>query len=125
LLLLQKLDLVADILFTYIATPDPVTGGKSECSVRLTTELQPVMKLLMKYNYTEAVKRLLVKIIDAPRGERQLRQSCMCTCDLFVEQTVGSGLQTAWKLLMVLHAWLVAAGIAQEAPHFVHTSKHA
>jgi hypothetical protein len=63
---LQKLDLLLDVVGTFISTPDPATGEGNACGVRLVAEVAPLLGLLGEGNYTEAVKQLLDKIINAP-----------------------------------------------------------
>ncbi|WIA31260.1 hypothetical protein OEZ86_001256 [Tetradesmus obliquus] len=71
-----KLSLVADIIGTYIATPNPLTGEQNNCGARLTTELEPVMKLLVEANYTAAVKQLVDKFVHAPEGPYKYLGTC-------------------------------------------------
>jgi hypothetical protein len=58
---LQKLDLLFDVIGTFISTPDPATGEGNACGVRLVSEVAPLLGLLEQGNYTEAVKQLVDK----------------------------------------------------------------
>jgi hypothetical protein len=77
-----------DVLGTYIAAPDPATGEKNACGVRLTNEMAPVLGLLLQMNYTAAVEALVNKIVRAPEGGWRPGQCCVGCTRLHVQELV-------------------------------------